>query len=134
MIDNVKHPILSTIVILLFFTLPFSIQDAKATNYNLKDHASCVELTGTWKPIPLTRAIDGLHLGGGDKLLIDSGVHLENIGVITNNGGTIYDYGSIFEGLVPYGNQVKNICHVWPSIISLSPSPLKQTGHRYNPH
>ncbi|MDE1873434.1 MAG: hypothetical protein KGH99_08170, partial [Thaumarchaeota archaeon] len=65
--------------------------------YNLKDQASCMEMTGTWKSITLTCAIDGLQLSSGDKLAIDSGMHLENIGVITNNGGTIYNYGSIFE-------------------------------------
>ncbi|MGI0046575.1 MAG: hypothetical protein ACREBB_05235 [Nitrosotalea sp.] len=191
--------------------LPFFIQEAWATEYNLKDPASCKEMAGTWNSNFLTCAINGLILFSGDKLIVGSGMHLENIGIITNNGGKIYNYGSILTdefsviynnvggaiynngtittsgstinnyasiynnhgsidnygtvynydiiynyngstiddrygvtynkngtinndcgsvliGLVPYGNQVRNVCSTMQSSTSIPPIPLPQSG------
>ncbi|MDE1829431.1 MAG: hypothetical protein KGI25_03815 [Thaumarchaeota archaeon] len=84
-----------SVTILLISGLSIFLQNAWATNYLIQDQTSCTGLEGSWNPNFSTCAIKGLILSSRDKLAVNSTVHLENIGIITNNGGKIYIYGNL---------------------------------------
>ncbi|MGI0101669.1 MAG: hypothetical protein ACREA7_03620 [Nitrosotalea sp.] len=102
---------LPIVFILLFSVLALPIQEVKATNYNVKDKATCQKMNGSWNPLFTTCAINGLQLYNTDKLVVGPNMHLENIGIITNDGGAIYNYGIIMtdEFSVIYNNNDGNI-------------------------
>jgi hypothetical protein len=91
-------PALPIVFILLFSALSLSIQEVRATNYSIKDQASCQEMNGSWNPLFITCAIMGLQLGNEDKLVVGPDIRLENTGTITNDGGAIYNYGTLMTG------------------------------------
>lgn len=95
-----------TLVFILLSALFLPIQDVRATNYSIKDKASCQEMNGSWNPLFITCVISGLQLGNTDSLVVGPDIHLENTGTITNDGGTIYNYGTIMtdEFSVIYNN------------------------------
>lgn len=88
--------VLPVAFILLFSVLYLPIQEVKATNYSIMDKASCQEMNGSWNPLFITCVISGqLQLGNTDKLVVGPDIHFENTGIITNDDGTIYNYGTI---------------------------------------
>jgi len=95
-----------TLVFILLSALFLPIQDVRATNYSINDKASCQEMNGSWNPLFITCVISGLQLGNTDSLVVGPDIHLENTGTVTNDGGTIYNYGTIMtdEFSVIYNN------------------------------
>jgi hypothetical protein len=108
---NTNSLALPIVFILLFSTLSLPIQEVKATNYSIKDKATCQEMNGSWNLLFITCVISGLQLDNTDKLVVGPDMHLENTGTITNNGGAIYNYGTITndEFSVIYNNNDGNI-------------------------
>lgn len=84
---------------------------AFATRYVLSGQPSCIQLSGSWNPLYNTCAISGLWMDDRDSLAVGSGLVLEDTGVITNNGGTIYVNGTLAldEFSVLYNNQMGSV-------------------------
>ncbi len=93
--NKTSKSLLCSVLILSLCALYFSFQEAWATTYILEDPTSCKEIAGTWDSNFLTCDINGLTLYSGDRLVVNSTMHLENIGIITSNDAMIYNYGSI---------------------------------------
>lgn len=93
-------------MVMLFFVsvylLPFTINDANAASYDIKDIGSCQSISGTWDSTTSTCTISDLTLGSGDLLFVDNSAFPSLSLVITssleNNGGAIKNSGGITIG------------------------------------
>ncbi|MGI0073475.1 MAG: PEF-CTERM sorting domain-containing protein [Nitrosotalea sp.] len=98
-----NYLMLSSLAVLASF-LSFSIHDAHAVTYDLKDQASCQAISGAWYTSTSTCTISDFSLNSGDSLAVDNSVFpnisltitdtLDNSGVINNSGSIeISNYG-----------------------------------------
>lgn len=110
--------LLASFAVLASFLL-FSIHDAYAVAYDLKDQASCQSISGIWDNITSTCSTSNFYLNPGDSVSVDnsvfSNISLTITGALDNNKGIIDNSGNIIisnSAIFNNGGAVVNYCTV----------------------
>ncbi|MDE1766849.1 MAG: hypothetical protein KGI27_11350 [Thaumarchaeota archaeon] len=105
-----------TLFALVAATLLFSVHSANAVTYDLKDHASCQAISGTWDNPTSACTVSSLWIDSGDLLTVDNSFLSTILLKVTdslNNRGTIDISGSITianSGILNNNGSITNYC------------------------